>query len=228
MQIHKFETFLRFNDFRARQVGFTMANEGDGDNARSSDRASESRSEQSESRQNFSNEAVQSDRDNGSNVDARNEQSKMDSQQMANDGTVGNLTLTDDQAERSVKGKSKESGKDAGKDTASKDAVESPQQLGKRINEELGDRDMQGSVSNDTMRKVGKAAEQAYQKDGEAGMKKLGNDISNEIKKQGGNSSIELPNKKDIVGKDFHEFQINHASGKKSNAALPWDQPKKQ
>lgn len=228
MQIHKFETFLRFNKFRARQVGFTMANEGDGDNARSSDRGSESRSEQSESRQNFSNEAVQSDRDNGSNVDARNEQSKRDSQQMANDGTVGNLTLTGDQAERSVKGKNRESGKDAGKDGANKNAPETPDQLGERINNELSNRDMQGQVSNETMQKVGKAAEQVYQKDGEAGMKKLGDDISNGIKKQGGNSSVELKNQKETVGRDYHELQINHANGTKSNAPLPWDQPKKK
>lgn len=207
-----------------------MGNEGDGDNARSSDRASEGRSEQAESRQNFSTEAVESDRNNGSNVDARNEQSKADSQQMADNGMVGNLTLTDDQAERGVKGKNKEGGKDAGKDRANKDKnqPESPEQLGERINNELNNRDMQNQVSDETMKKVGKAAEKAYQKGGEEGLKKLGNDISSEIKKRGGDSSVSLPNQKEAVGKDYHEFQIDHGNGSKSNAPLPWDQPKRK
>ena len=201
----------------------------DGEISRGSDRVSEGSSEQAETRQNFSSEAVETDRNNGSNAAAQNEQNRMDSQQMANDGQVGNLTLTDDQggsaqAERGIKNKQNQKA-DSGKPAAG-EKEQSAQELGNDLAHDIHDPKTGGQLSTEANKSLGKAAEKAYAKDGEAGLKKLSEDVTKGMKDAGSNRSLEIVNQKEAVGRDYHEVVIKGPNGT-SSGTLNWDQPKK-
>lgn len=200
-----------------------MASEESEGSSRGADRASEGGREQTESRQNFSNEAVESSRENGSNAQAQNEQNKRDSQQLADNGQVGNLTLTDDQATRSLGGKS---GRADGVDNAAETKKEdSKKDLAYDMAHDLAN--TKGGIRPETMEKLGKEAEKAYQKDGEAGLSKLSDQLNNSMRQYGGESKLSLPNRGDVLGKgkDYHEAQFDHKNGSKSMAPLNWNKP---
>lgn len=197
---------------------FTMASEESEGSSRGMDRASEGGREQAESRQSFSNEAVESSRENGSNAQAQNEQNKLDSQQLADDGKLGNLTLTDDQATRSLGGKS---GRAEGIDNAAETAkADSTNKLGNDIAHDLAETN--GQLKSDTMEKLGKEADKAYQKDGDAGLSKLSDGLNKSMRQNGVDSKLSLPNRGDLLnkGKDYHEVQFDHANGSRSAAPL--------